>query len=194
SGDLAAHARNVRRILNNGGLRDTTIFASGNLDEYKLHALLAAQTPIDGFGIGTALDISIDAPSLDCVYKLQEYADKPRRKRSEGKATWPGRKQVYRRYGNDGCIAADVVALEDDDPQAGEALIQPVMHAGKRLHPKLPLTALRDQTLQNYRRLPAAMTALEPAFVYPVAISTALQALADRLDRERMLHAREAAG
>jgi nicotinate phosphoribosyltransferase len=187
SGDLAVHAKNVRRILDDGGLRDTTIFASGNLDEYKLHALLSAQAPIDGFGIGTALDISIDAPALDCAYKLQEYAGKPRRKHSEGKATWPGRKQVYRSYSDDGCIAADVVALEDDDPQPGEALIQPMMRAGKRLHPKLPLAALRDQTLQNYRRLPATMTALESAPTYPVAISTALQALADQLDRERIL-------
>ena len=194
SGDLAVHAKNVRRILDGGGLRDTTIFASGNLDEYKLHALLSAQAPIDGFGIGTALDISIDAPALDCAYKLQEYAGKPRRKHSEGKTTWPGRKQVYRRYGNDGYIAADVVALEDNDPQPGAALIQPMMRAGKRLHPKLPLSSLRDQTLQNYRRLPAAMIALDPAPVYPVAISTALQALADQLDRERILHERETKG
>ena len=194
SGDLAAHARNVRQILDAGGLHDTTIFASGNLDEYKLHALLAAQAPIDGFGIGTALDISIDAPALDCAYKLQEYAGKPRRKHSEGKVTWPGRKQVYRRFDNEGCIAADVIALEDDDPQPGEALIQPVMRAGKRLHTKLPLAALRDQTLQNYRRLPTAMTALEPAPAYPVAISTAVQALADQVDRDRMLHERETGG
>lgn len=194
SGDLAIHAKNVRRILDDGGLRDTTIFASGNLDEYKLHALLSAQAPIDGFGIGTALDISIDAPALDCAYKLQEYAGKPRRKYSEGKATWPGRKQVYRTYGNDGCIAADLVALEDNDPKPGEALIQPMMRAGKRLHPKLPLAALRDQTLQNYRSLPTTMTTLEPAPTYPVAISTALQALADQLDRERILHEQKAAG
>lgn len=194
SGDLAVHAKNVRRILDDGGLRDTTIFASGNLDEYKLHALLSAQAPIDGFGIGTALDISIDAPALDCAYKLQEYAGKPRRKHSEGKATWPGRKQVYRRYSDDGCIAADVIALEDNDPQTGEALIQPMMRAGKRLHPKISLTTLRDQTLKNYHCLPAAMTALDPAPAYPVAISTALQALADQLDQEHILHERETRG
>jgi nicotinate phosphoribosyltransferase len=193
SGDLAAHAHNVRRILDAGGLCDTTIFASGNLDEYKLHALLAARAPIDGFGIGTALDISIDAPALDCAYKLQEYAGKPRRKHSEGKATWPGRKQVYRSYDSDGCIAADVITLADDDPQPGEALIHPMMRSGKRLHPKIPLAMLRDQTLKNYRRLPTAMTALDPAPAYPVVISNALQALADQVDRERILHERETA-
>lgn len=193
SGDLAEHARNVRHILDAGGLENTTIFASGNLDEYKLHTLLSAHAPIDGFGIGTALDISIDAPALDCAYKLQEYAGKPRRKHSEGKATWPGRKQVYRHYGSDGCIAGDIVTLEDDDPQQGEPLIQPFMRSGKRLHSSPSLHALRGQTLENYKRLPVAMTMLDTALNYPVTISHALQALADQLDQERMLHDREAA-
>lgn len=184
SGDLAQHARNVRRILDDGGLRDSTIFASGNLDEYRLHALLAAQAPIDGFGIGTALDISIDAPALDCAYKLQEYAGIPRRKHSEGKATWPGRKQVYRLYDADDCLQSDTVALERDDPQPGEPLIQPFMHAGRRLQPQLSLHALRSRTLTGYQRLPAAMTVLESAPAYPVAISDALKALAAQIDRQ----------
>ena len=96
SGDLAEHVRKVRDILDKAGLKSTTIFASGNLDEYRLNELVSAGAPIDGFGVGTALDISADAPSLDFVYKLQEYAGKARRKSSEGKATWPGRKQGYR--------------------------------------------------------------------------------------------------
>ncbi len=154
SGDLAEHAKNVRQILDEGGLHQTTIFASGNLDEYKLHTLLSAHAPIDGFGIGTALDISIDAPSLDCAYKLQEYAGKPRRKRSEGKATWPGRKQVYRQYADDGCMARDIVALEDDDPQQGESLIQPFMRSGKRLHPN-PILAGTAQSNLNQLPTPA---------------------------------------
>src|SRR5687768_1130199 len=102
SGDLEVHARRVRQILTEGGLENATIFASGSLDEYRLHALLSSGAPIDGFGVGTALDVSSDAPSLDCAYKLQEYAGRARRKRSEGKATWPGRKQVYRKYHNPG--------------------------------------------------------------------------------------------
>ncbi len=187
SGDLAEHAKNVRQILNNGGLKNTTIFASGNLDEYKLHTLLSADAPIDGFGIGTALDISIDAPALDCAYKLQEYAGKPRRKHSEGKTTWPGRKQVYRNYTRDGRMAEDIVALEDDDLQQGEPLIQPFMRSGKRLHPSPSLHDLRNQTIANYQRLPASMTALEPTAEYLVAISNALKAMADHIDSERTL-------
>lgn len=188
SGDLAAHAKNVRQILDDGGLHGATIFVSGNLDEYKLQALLAANAPIDGFGIGTALDISIDAPALDCAYKLQEFAGKPRRKRSEGKATWPGRKQVYRLFTDDGYLGGDTVALEDDDPQPGAPLIQPFMRAGKRLQPKPSLHELRQQTLVNYDGLPSAMITLETANAYPVTISEALKALARQLDQEQFLH------
>ncbi|MDR4652800.1 MAG: nicotinate phosphoribosyltransferase [Nitrosomonas sp.] len=186
SGDLAQHARNVRRILDDGGLHGVTIFASGNLDEYKLQTLLTAHAPIDGFGIGTALDVSNDAPALDCAYKLQEFAGKPKRKRSEGKATWPGRKQVYRTFDRDGCMSGDTVALENGDPQQGAPLLQPFMHAGKRLHPKPSLHALRQQTLMHYQSLPAAMIAMDCTDNYPVAISTTLQALTAQLDREQL--------
>ena len=90
SGDLGKHAASVRAILDEARLHDVTIFASGNLDEYALRDLISNEAPIDGFGLGTRLDTSSDAPYLDCAYKLQEYAGRPRRKHSEGKATWPG--------------------------------------------------------------------------------------------------------
>jgi nicotinate phosphoribosyltransferase len=182
SGDLAAHARSVRQILNQGGLEKTIIFASGNLDEYRLRELLSSAAPIDGFGIGTALDVSGDAPSLDCAYKLQEYAGKPRRKRSEGKATWPGRKQVYRNYSADGCMAGDVVALEENDPHDGQPLLMPAMQAGRRILGDAALDQMRQRTLAGYAHLPKAITTLEMAPPYPVAISTALQVLATELD------------
>ncbi|SDY37592.1 nicotinate phosphoribosyltransferase [Nitrosomonas sp. Nm33] len=188
SGDLAAHAYNVRQILDQGGLQSTTIFASGNLDECRLQTLLSAKAPIDGFGIGTALDISSDAPAFDCAYKLQEYAGKPRRKRSEGKATWPGRKQVYRYYTSQGEMSHDIVALEKNDPYEGQPLLEPVMLAGQRIHPKRPLHDIRQQTLAGYTHLPKVMTALETASAYPVTISTALQDLAKQLDAEMMTH------
>ncbi|MCW5597837.1 MAG: nicotinate phosphoribosyltransferase [Nitrosomonas sp.] len=188
SGDLAAHAHNVRRILDQGGLQSTAIFASGNLDEYRLQTLLGSGAPIDGFGIGTALDVSIDAPALDCAYKLQEYAGKARRKRSEGKATWPGRKQVYRYYAPQGEMSHDVVALEDSDPCEGEPLLVPMMLAGQRIHRTRPLQEIRQQTLARYVRLPESLTELETTTQYPVTISPALQALAKQLDDEAMTH------
>ena len=141
SGDLAAHARKVRRILDDGGLSEVTIFASGGLDERKLQRYVADGVPIDGYGVGTSLTTSEDAPAFDCAYKLQEYDGLPKRKRSEGKATWPGRKQVYRSYADDGMMAGDVLTLEDD-VQAGEPLIREVMRHGERLGS--PPTAGRD--------------------------------------------------
>ena len=197
SGDLAVHAKQVREILNEGGLEETTIFASGNLDEYRLRALLSSATspaaPIDGFGIGTALDVSSDAPSLDCAYKLQEYAGKARRKRSEGKATWPGRKQVYRRYNSaDGSMAGDIVALAENDSHEGEPLIMPVMQAGRRINESTPLDEIRRRTLENYARLPKPMTTLEVVPAYPVEISASLRALAKHLDEASGTSARQA--
>jgi len=124
SGDLAEHAGRVRNILDRGGLTDVAIFASGNLDKYKLAAIERQHAPIDGYGIGTRLSTSSDAPYLDCVYKLQEYAGIPRRKTSEGKATWPGRKQVYRTF-ETGRMSSDIIAPEDDRHE-GEPLIHPV--------------------------------------------------------------------
>lgn len=187
SGDLAEHARNVRQILDQGGLQNTTIFASGNLDEDRLQTMLSTKAPIDGFGIGTALDISSDAPSFDCAYKLQEYAGKPRRKRSEGKATWPGRKQVYRYYTAEGKLEHDIVALvEENDSYEGKPLLEQVMQGGRRIKPKQSLHAIREQTLAGYNCLPKDMAALDTAPTYQVIISQALQDLAKQIDEEMM--------
>lgn len=179
SGDLAAHARRVRAILDAGGLADTIIFASGDLDEYALRELLARGAPIDGFGVGTRVDTSSDQPYLDCAYKLQEYAGTPRRKRSEGKATWPGRKQVHRRYDAGGRMAGDVVALESD-PQPGVPLLVPVMRGGRRL-PLPDLAADRAHAAAQLARLPEPLRRLE-SFDYPVEVSAALRALAAEAD------------
>jgi len=183
SGDLAALARDVRRVLDDAGLRDAIVFASGNLDEYRVAELVAAGAPIDSFGIGTSLATSSDAPYLDCVYKLQEYDGRARRKRSAGKATWPGRKQVFRRYAPDGTLAGDVVTLESD-PQPGEALLRPVMTGGHRVGDPVALAATRDYAHRELGRLPGPLQALADASApYPVEIAPALRALAAEVDR-----------
>lgn len=181
SGDLADHAKKVRRILNEGGLPGVKIWASGNLDEQVVRDLLASGAPIDGFGIGSRLDTSADVPYLDCAYKLQEYAGRARRKRSEGKATWPGRKQVYRRSGPDGRIAEDLLTLESD-PQEGEGLLQPVMRAGRRLAPSPSLAESRRRAAAELARLPEPLRRLEEAPPYRVKISEGLQRLAAEVD------------
>ena len=182
SGDLDALARAVRDVLDRAGLPEATIFASGNLDESGVRDLVAAGAPIDAFGVGTSLVTSSDAPSLDAVYKLQEYAGQARRKRSAGKATWPGRKQVYRHYGADGRFARDVVT-EEKDVQPGEALIEQVMSSGKRLRALPELEASRARARAQLARLPAELQTLgDAAEPYPVEFAPALRALAAAVD------------
>ena len=177
SGDLDSLSREVRKVLDQAGQRQAIIFASGNLDETRVAELVAAGAPIDSFGVGTSLTTSSDAPCLDAVYKLQEYAGLARRKRSTGKATWPGRKQVYRHYTDEGRFARDVVSLEGD-AQAGEPLLQPVLTGGR---PRaLPgLTESRRHCLEQLRRRPKSAP-------YPVEISPALRALAAEVDRRTL--------
>lgn len=181
SGDLGDHAFNVRRILDRAGLQHVTIFASGSVDEYLLAQLTARNAPIDGYGIGTHLDTSADAPYLDCAYKLQEYAGIARRKRSEGKATWPGRKQVYRRYDGQGVIAEDTVTTADAHC-SGQPLIEPVMQSGKVVKPPPTLEQIRHYALQQLSVLPEPLRRLCDAPAYPVHISDELRALAQRVD------------
>jgi nicotinate phosphoribosyltransferase len=181
SGDLGEHARRVRRILDDGGLPAVKIVASGGLDEYELHALSCSGAPIDSYGVGTSLTTASDAPALDCAYKLQEYAGKARRKRSEGKATWPGRKQVWRDYNEDGGLAGDLVSLAHDR-QEGEALLRPVMRGGRRLREIPDLAAARDCAKGQLARLPGPLIRLEP-YNYTVEIGMPLRELAAELDR-----------
>jgi len=139
------------------------------------------KAPIDGCGIGVSLDVSTDAPALDCAYKLQEYAGKPRRKRSEGKATWPGRKQAWRSYDAGGRMRGDILSVETDK-QSGDTLIQQVMRGGKRVAPAPTLAQIRERAAREMARLPEKLARLE-AFDYPVTIADALKTAAAEADR-----------
>jgi nicotinate phosphoribosyltransferase len=181
SGDLGAHARKVRTILDAGGAGHVKIFASGNLDEYAVQALAAGGAPIDGYGVGTRMNTSADAPYFDCAYKLQEYAGTPRRKRSEGKATWPGRKQVFRRLDAAGRMSGDTLTLEGDG-QPGTPLLVPVMRGGRRLVPAPTLAEVRAHAASQLAALPEALRRLDTAAPYPVEVAAPLQALAREVD------------
>ncbi|MEF3062831.1 nicotinate phosphoribosyltransferase [Ralstonia solanacearum] len=181
SGDLGDHAKKVRAILDSGGAREIGIFASGNLDEYRVRDLLHSGAPIDGFGVGTRMNTSADAPYMDCAYKLTEYAGAPRRKRSEGKATWPGRKQVYRQFDATGTMTGDALTIEGD-PCEGVPLLKPVMLAGRRLLEEPSLQASRTHAQHGLMALPASLRALEAGAAYPVLVRQALIDLAQLAD------------
>ncbi len=181
SGDLAAQARMARAALDAQECRELRIVLSGNLDEQLIEGLLRDGVPADAFGVGTSLAVSADAPALDMVYKLQEYAGTPRRKRSAGKATWPGTKQVLRERAASGEYLRDRVVLHDEK-LPGEPLLIEVMRNGERRFPAVPLGEIRAHCRSELRALPPAVRALGGGGAYPVMISEALQALAARLD------------
>jgi len=177
SGDLASLAREARRRLDAAGLGHLKIFASGNLDEYRITELLADGAPIDAFGVGTRMGTSADAPSLDLAYKLAELDGEGRLKLTANKDTWPGIKQVWRERDAGGTPVRDVIGLADE-ALPGEPLLVPMMRAGERLPAALePLDAGRTRCARELERLPASLRSLEPADPpYPVEVSDALRA------------------
>ena len=184
SGDLGDHARQVRAILDAGGAQDIKIFASGDLDEYGVRALLEGAAPIDGFGVGTRMNTCADHPSLECAYKLQEYAGVARRKLSEGKANWPGRKQVFRCYDAMGHLAGDTLTLDTDHPP-GTPLITRVMSGGRRLAPSPTLDQVRDYAQRHLATLPPALRQLEEGPACAVEVAASLRDLARQVDAGR---------
>src|SRR4029077_14634521 len=114
----------------------------------------------------------------------QEYAGRAGRKRSEGKATWPGRKQVYRSYGGDERMSGGL-PTRDGDVQPGEPLLTPVMRGGRRLPGLETLEQARNRARGQLKRLPEALLSLEPAPAYSVTVSNTLKALAAEVDREQ---------
>ena len=147
SGDLGEVTLAVRAILDEGGCAATRIVCSGDLDEYRIAELLAAGAPIDGFGVGTALTTSSDAPTLGGVYKLVWSAGHPVMKAAGTKSNLPGRHQVFR------TDAGDTIGLADED-LPGERLLQPVIRAGRLVAP-LPAARGRAPARRGAARCPA---------------------------------------
>lgn len=177
SGDLAELAFGARRLLDDAGLQRVGIFASGGLDEYQIDAILERGAPIDGFGVGTRMGVSTDAPALDMAYKLASYAGRPRLKLSAGKPSLPGPKQVFREE-VEGRMVRDTIGLADEE-LPGRALLRPVMHDGRRLPAgTVSLAEARAYAAGQLASLPEAMRSLEPADPgYPVVLSGGLQSL-----------------
>ncbi|NVK43159.1 MAG: nicotinate phosphoribosyltransferase [Oceanospirillaceae bacterium] len=183
SGELGDEARRVRSILDAAGHPDIGIFASSSVDEYLIRSLVKRDVPIGGYGVGTHLTTSADAPYLNCAYKLEEYDGQPRRKRSSGKATWPGRKQLYRYLDESGLLRFDRLCTEDEMDSGGTALLQPVMENGQRLQSPESLDHIRERVRDQLSMLPAPFRDLDEQATPLLQISDALQQLAVETDR-----------
>ena len=182
SGDLLELSRQVRQVLDEAGLPEVTIFASGNLDEREIARLLRAGAPIDGFGVGSRLGTSADAPYLDAAYKLVAFDGRPVLKLSTGKATLPDSKQVWRQLDGDR-FAGDVVALRDEPaPPGAEPLLDAAMTSGVRVH-REGLDTARARAAQQRAALAPEHRGLDSE-AYAVAISPALAALRETLAEE----------
>ncbi|HLW70446.1 MAG TPA: nicotinate phosphoribosyltransferase [Candidatus Binataceae bacterium] len=198
SGDLAALSLAARRVLDREGLREVAIFATGNLDEYRIDQLLRAGAPIDAFGVGAETAVSGDAPSLDMVYKLAEYAGAPRMKISIGKTSAPGRRQIFRALNPKGGFYSDLIALAQEGavsvahefkpaPSETIPLLQRVMTGGHRIGAPPVLVESRAHLLESLAHLEQCYKDLEKPDSYPVRQTAALDAL---VISERMRSAR----
>jgi nicotinate phosphoribosyltransferase len=188
SGDLAEISKKVRALLDKKGLRYVNIFASGDLDEYRIAELLSRGAEINSFGVGTKMGTSADKPYVDVIYKLCETMSEsgtfsPIMKLSEGKATLPGRKQVFRLKDRKGNYAKDMIALADEKRE-GEPLLVKVMENGKITYDLPSLGEIRATASENLSRLPKKYKKLKDAPTYPVELSRALEALIRKLRRK----------
>jgi nicotinate phosphoribosyltransferase len=185
SGDLCALSKQVRVILDQAGMQNTKIMASGDLDEFKITNLLAENAPIDLFGVGTELSTSRDEPALSGVYKLVELNGQPKMKFSQEKATYPYCKQVWRSYADDGTFLGDTIGMTEQDDLLGEALLQPVMRNGELIAPLPSLVQTQSYARQQIQSLPRIYRTLMTPQAYPVQYSTNLETRRQALLRNK---------
>lgn len=188
SGDIARLSRSARGRLDKAGLNYVKIFASGNLDEFKIKRLLEKRAALDSFGVGTNMGTSIDAASLDVIYKISEVTDEegkflPTMKLSKDKVSYPGRKQVYRVCNRRGIFVKDILGL-DKEKIKGMPLLKQVVRKGRIIYKAPSLDKIREFAGYNLSRLPAQAKEVYVKYKYPVIISPGLKKLRQSLARQ----------
>lgn len=184
SGDLASLAKEVRRIFDDAGLADVKIIGSGGLDEYDLAALAEANAPYDSYGVGTRMGVSADAPWFDMAYKLVEYNGRPALKLSTGKASSPGRKQIFRFSDRQGRLVRDVIALRNEELAGAEPLLQKVMERGRMREPYPRLKEIRERLLDEINHLDEQTRAIRSPADYPIELSPRLRGLKQEIEQQ----------
>ncbi len=188
SGDIPRLSRDVRTLLDAGGLEQTQIFVSGDLDEYRVAQLLAGGARVDGFGVGTALSTSNDAPALSGVYKLAEVerdgVSTPTLKLSAAKRTLPGRKQVWRSFTRQGVARRDTIGLaKESGPPGATPLLECVMRDGRIAREHDDVATIRGRARDAVGGLPSELRRIDAPTAYEVVVSDELTSLTDLLTR-----------
>lgn len=187
SGDVGKDSRWARRELDRAGWKDVQIFASGDLDEYKIAKLVSEGAAINAFGVGTALGTPGDAPHLNLIYKLVEVERGGKvheaAKFSHAKVTYPGRKQIFRYTNAAGEYRRDQIALETESPNGGTPLLMECMRGGRRLAPKQPVQLSRERALANLAHLPKRYRQIGRKANYPVHYSKQLEKMLEKVRR-----------
>ncbi len=212
SGDLCELSKQVRGILDEAGMTGTNIFASSDLNEYKIADLIARGAQIDSFGVGTELATSYDAPALSGVYKLagiEEHGHVSMRiKLSHDKATYPGPKQVWRLTDESGSYNQDIITLADEPnnrtgswhPVLKQVMKQSQVLDGFALNRSnqvddtsltkmrearfASLNDARDRAHDELSRLPDELLALDSEARYTVAFSEQLIREKEKLEQQ----------
>jgi nicotinate phosphoribosyltransferase len=179
SGDLADLARQVRKIFDDANLPDIKIIGSGGLDEYDLAELAAADVPFESYGIGTRMGTSADAPWMDMAYKLVEYNRAAVLKLSTGKASSPGRKQIFRTRNERGNFARDTIGLRGEQI-GGETLLEEALHEGRKTAQSPSLSENRKLFAADFAALPDDLKALRNPPHYAVDTSQKLAQLREQ--------------
>jgi nicotinate phosphoribosyltransferase len=180
SGDLKLLSRQARTLLDELGRGSVKIVVSGDLDEERIEQLVESGAPIDGFGVGTELVTSRDAPALSLVYKLVELEGQGKYKLSAGKRAYPMAKQVFRERDEEGRFRGDLVC-RSDEKREGEPLLAPIVRGGKLVAPLPDVSAIREYCQEQLRSLPDELLALDAEASYPVSYSDLLEEDAARL-------------
>ncbi len=181
SGDLVYLSSKVREILDEAGLADVLVFASGGLDEFKIKELLALGACIDAFGLGTAVGTSADAPNLDIVYKLVRFNKRNIRKFSPGKQTLAGEKQVFRKLDARGKISADIIGLRRENLAETQPLLSLVMRRGKPVHNPSGLHEIQEKFKSNFNALGNRYKSINEIHRFPVHLSEKLKQVQEDL-------------
>jgi len=175
-------SKKVRNILDDAGLHEVKILASSGFDEYGIKDVLSKGAKIDGFGVGTKMGVSADAPYLDIVYKLSRLNDRDVRKLSPGKVTLAGKKQVFRKTDSTGTYREDIIGLRDDQILDVAPLMECVMKNGKVVHPYPALSIIRERFQYHFSHLPEVYKSIDQEITpYPVKLSCQLMELQDKL-------------